>query len=109
RGPEHRRYLFSDDNDGQPFSRLQYPDVVKAGKYNERLLGFGYNRVSEEDGYYIRNSLFPKLATAMRVDNTEKTNSYKYIVDNEGLFSRKEHRRSEERRVGTEWTRRMET
>src|SRR5699024_12579355 len=84
--------LFSDDNEGKPFSRLQYQDVVKAGKYNERLLGFGSNRVFEEDGYYIRNSLFPKLATEMRVDNTAKTNSYKYIEDNEGLISRNEHR-----------------
>ncbi len=90
-GPELRQYLFSDDNEGKPFSRLQYQDVVKAGKYNERLLGFGSNRIFEENGYYIRNSLFPKLATEMRVDNTQKTNSYKYVVDNEGLFSRKEH------------------
>lgn len=91
-GPELRQYLFAGDNEGKPFSRLQYQDVVKAGKYNERLLGFGSNRDFEEDGYYIRNSLFPKLSTEMRVDNTEKTNTYAYVVDNEGLLSRKEHR-----------------
>lgn len=91
-GPELRQYLFAGDNEGKPFSRLQYQDVVKAGKYNERLLGFGSNRDFEEDGYYIRNSLFPKLSTEMRVDNTEKTNTYTYVVDNEGLLSRKEHR-----------------
>lgn len=91
-GPELRQYLFADDNEGKPFSRLQYQDVVKAGKYNERLLGFGSNRVFEEDGYYIRNSIFPKLTSEMRVDNTEKTNTYKYVIDNEGLLSRKEHR-----------------
>ncbi|AKG72812.1 FMN-binding glutamate synthase family protein [Salinicoccus halodurans] len=90
-GPELRQYLFADDNEGQPFSRLQYQDVVKAGKYNERLLGFGSNRDFEEDGYYIRNTLFPKLSTEMKLDNTEKTNTYTYVVDNEGLFSRKEH------------------
>ncbi len=91
-GPELRQYLFSDDNEGKPFSRLEYQDVVKAGKYNERLLGFGSNRVFEEDGYYIRNSLFPKLTSEMKIDNTKKTNTYKYVIDNEGLFSRKEHR-----------------
>lgn len=91
-GPELRQYLFADDNEGKPFSRLQYQDVVKAGKYNERLLGFGSNRNFEEDGYYIRNSLFPKLSSEMRVDNTEKTNTYTYVIDNEGLMSRKEHR-----------------
>jgi glutamate synthase domain-containing protein 2 len=91
-GPELRQYLFAGDNEGKPFSRLQYQDVVKAGKYNERLLGFGSNRDFEEDGYYIRNSLFPKLSTEMKVDNTEKTNTYAYVIDHEGLMSRKEHR-----------------
>ncbi|MBY8909125.1 FMN-binding glutamate synthase family protein, partial [Salinicoccus roseus] len=91
-GPELRQYLFAEDNEGEPFSRLEFQNVVKAGKYNERLLGFGSDRDFKEEGYFIRNSVFPKLATEMRIDNTHKTNTYKYIVDNEGLFSRKEHR-----------------
>ncbi|CAM4269626.1 FMN-binding glutamate synthase family protein [Lacicoccus alkaliphilus] len=91
-GPELRQYLFAEDNEGEPFSRLEFQHVVKAGKYNERLVGFGSDRVFEEEGFFIRNSLFPKLLEEMRVDNIEKTNTYKYIVDNEGLFSRKEHR-----------------
>lgn len=91
-GPELRQYLFSGDNEGKPFSRIQYQDVVKAGKYNERLVGFGSNRDFEENGYYIRNTLFPKLRTELKIDNTEKTNTYAYVIDNEGLMSRKEHR-----------------
>ncbi|WP_031546322.1 FMN-binding glutamate synthase family protein [Salinicoccus luteus] len=91
-GPELRQYLFAEDNEGEPFSRLEFQNVVKAGKYNERLLGFGSDRDFKEEGYLIRNSLFPKLSSEMRIDNTEKTNTYKYIIDNEGLFSRKEHR-----------------
>lgn len=91
-GPELRQYLFADDNEGKPFSRIQYQDVVKAGKYNERLVGFGSNRDFEEDGYYIRNTLFPKLRTEMKVDNTEKINTYTYVIEKEGLMSRKEHR-----------------
>src|SRR5699024_10349513 len=44
-GPELRQYLFSYDNDVMPLSSLQSQDVVNAGSYNERLLGFGSNRV----------------------------------------------------------------
>ncbi|WP_088005462.1 FMN-binding glutamate synthase family protein [Indiicoccus explosivorum] len=91
-GPELRQYLFENDNEGKPFSRLQYQHVVKAGKYNERLIGFGSNRDFAEDGYYIRNTVFPKLRTELRVDNTDKINTYKYVIDHEGLMSRREHR-----------------
>ncbi|AQQ52372.1 FMN-binding glutamate synthase family protein [Planococcus lenghuensis] len=90
-GPELRQYLFENDNEGKPFSRLQYQHVVKAGKYNERLIGFGSNRDFKEDGYYIRNTLFPKLRTELLVDNTNKINTQKYVIDHEGLMSRKEH------------------
>lgn len=91
-GPELRQYLFSGDNEGLPFSRIQYQDIVKAGKYNERLIGFGSSRNFAEDGFYIRNSLFPKLRTELRVDNSQKVTTYQYVIDNEGLMSRKEHR-----------------
>lgn len=91
-GPELRQYLFSDDNEGKPFSRLQFEDVTRSAKYNQRLIGFGSNRDFEEEGYYIRNSLFPRLETELRVDNTEKIDTYKYVIDKEGLLTRKEHR-----------------
>ncbi|KYG58436.1 FMN-binding glutamate synthase family protein [Planococcus maritimus] len=91
-GPELRQYLFSGDNEGLPFSRIQYEDIVKAGKYNDRLIGFGSDRNFAEDGFYIRNSLFPKLRTELRIDNSHKVATYRYVVDHEGLISRKEHR-----------------
>lgn len=91
-GPELRQYLFSGDNEGLPFSRIQYEDIVKAGKYNDRLIGFGSDRNFAEDGFYIRNSLFPKLRTELRIDNSHKVATYRYVVDHEGLMSRKEHR-----------------
>ena len=90
-GPELRQYLFSADDEGEPFSRLEFQSVVKAGKYNQRLVGFGSDKDFEEEGYFIRNSLFPKLLSEMRVDNMDKTNTYKYVIDYDGLFSRREH------------------
>lgn len=36
-GPELRQYLFSGDNEGKPFSRNDYKNIVLAGKYNSRM------------------------------------------------------------------------
>ncbi len=90
-GPELRQYLFNNDTEGKPFSRKEYQDVVKAGKYKERLIGFGSIRNFDEEGFYIRNTLFPKLVDEMKVDNTRKINTRVYKVDGDNLFSRKEH------------------
>jgi glutamate synthase domain-containing protein 2 len=90
-GPELRQYLFNNDTEGKPFSRKEYQDVVKAGKYKERLIGFGSIRDFDEEGFYIRNTLFPKLVDEMKVDNTQKVKTRVYKVDGDNLFSRKEH------------------
>jgi glutamate synthase domain-containing protein 2 len=90
-GPELRQYLFNNDNEGKPFSRKQYEDVVKAGKYKERLIGFGSNHDFEAEGFYIRNTLFPKQRDELKVDNTEKVRTKTYKIDKDGLFTRKEH------------------
>ncbi|WNB91922.1 FMN-binding glutamate synthase family protein [Bacillus sp. NEB1478] len=90
-GPELRQYLFNNDNEGKPFSRKQYQDVVKAGKYKERLIGFGSNHDFEAEGFYIRNTLFPKQRDELKVDNTDKVRTKTYKVDKDGLFTRKEH------------------
>ncbi|WP_458355150.1 FMN-binding glutamate synthase family protein [Peribacillus frigoritolerans] len=89
-GPELRQYLFENNNEGTPFSRKEFEDVVKAGKYKERLIGFGSERDFNEAGYYIRNSMFPKLREELRIDNSQKINTKVYEVDEEGLFTRKE-------------------
>ncbi|MCK1982766.1 MULTISPECIES: FMN-binding glutamate synthase family protein [Peribacillus] len=91
-GPELRQYLFENNNEGTPFSRKEFEDVVKAGKYKERLIGFGSERDFNEAGYYIRNSMFPNLREEMRIDNSQKINTKVYEVDEEGLFTRKEQR-----------------
>ncbi|MBD8589836.1 FMN-binding glutamate synthase family protein [Peribacillus simplex] len=91
-GPELRQYLFENNNEGTPFSRKEFEDVVKAGKYKERLIGFGSERDFNEAGYYIRNSMFPNLREELRIDNSQKINTKVYEVDEEGLLSRKEKR-----------------
>lgn len=96
-GPELRQYLFHNDHEGKPFSRKDFEDVVKAGKYNERLIGFGSTRDFNAEGFYIRNTLFPKLRNELKVDNVHKIKTRVYKMDGDNLFNRKEH--SEERLI----------
>lgn len=44
-GPELRQYLFSGDNEGKPFSRNDYKNIVLAGKYNSRMTSFGTTKI----------------------------------------------------------------
>jgi len=89
-GPEMRQYFFDEDNDGKPFSRVQFADVVKSSKYLERLIGFGSKRDFEKEGYYLRNSMFPTLNSDLRVDNGRRVSTLRYVTDEEGLFTRRE-------------------
>lgn len=90
-GPEMRQYFFDEDNDGKPFSRVQFVDVVKSSKYLERLIGFGSKRDFSRAGFYLRNSMFPTLGEELRVDNHDRVRTQRYHTDEEGLFSRDEH------------------
>lgn len=91
-GPELRQYLFANNREGQPFSRHQYENVVKAGKYKDRIHAFGSERDFEEPGFYIRNAMFPMLHEELRIDQEPKIATKLYTIDHEGLFNRKEHR-----------------
>ncbi|MFD1408629.1 FMN-binding glutamate synthase family protein [Kroppenstedtia eburnea] len=95
-GPELRQYLFNNDNEGKPFSRNRYQQIVKRGKYLQDLIGFGSERDFGEPGYYIRNTLFPKQEEELRVDREPKIATQAYIIRHDGLFSRKEKRRDVE-------------
>ncbi|MCR8849440.1 FMN-binding glutamate synthase family protein, partial [Rossellomorea sp. SC111] len=77
-GPELRQYLFHNDNEGKPFSRLEYTNTVMAGKYKSRMLGFGSERDFEKEGYYIRNTLFPVQRDELRIDNSQKVKTKIY-------------------------------
>lgn len=91
-GPELRQYWFINDNDGQPFSRKDYQDIVIPAKYNKRLLGFGSKRNFDEPGFYIKNTMFPKQSDELRIDQEPKIMTKVYEIDKELLFARKEHR-----------------
>lgn len=91
-GPELRQYLFDNDNDGEPFNREEYLHMVMPGKYLNNVIGFGSKRDFEESGYYIRNAMFTKQNEEMRVDNSNLIDTMRYVVDEDNLFSRKEHR-----------------
>ena len=90
-GPELRQYLFANDTEGKPFSRNQYTNIVLAGKYNTRMSSFGSQRDYEE-GFYIRNTMFPLQRNELHIDNASMISTFVYTVDNERLFKRDEHR-----------------
>ncbi|GEN83345.1 glutamate synthase large subunit-like protein YerD [Sporosarcina luteola] len=91
-GPELRQYLFNADHEGKPFNREEYLQMVLPGKYLNSIIGFGSKRNFEEPGYYLRNAFFTKQNEEMRVDNGELITTMRYRVDEDNLFSRKEHR-----------------
>ncbi|HAR5297819.1 TPA: hypothetical protein I1S51_000240 [Staphylococcus aureus] len=90
-GPELRQYLFSGDNEGKPFSRNDYKNIVLAGKYNSRMTSFGTTR-DYQDGFYIQNTMFPIQRNEISVDNTTLISTFIYKIANERLFSREEYR-----------------
>ncbi|WP_396125441.1 FMN-binding glutamate synthase family protein [Bacillus sp. Marseille-Q3570] len=91
-GPELRQYLFLNDNEGTPFSRREFKNTVIAGKYKTRMLGFGSERDFSKEGFYIRNTMFPKQRDELRVDNEDKVKTKIYQIEKDNLFLRKEHR-----------------
>lgn len=91
-GPEFRQYLFDSDNEGKPFSRQEYLHMVMPGKYLSSVIAFGSKRDFERSGYFIRNAMFTKQNEEMRADNEPPIISMRYVVDEDHLFARKEHR-----------------
>jgi glutamate synthase domain-containing protein 2 len=88
-GPELRQYLFNNDLEGKPFSRNDYQHIVKKAKYKRDVFGFGSQRDFEEAGYYIRNSMFPKLTEELKMDRKTKVTTNRYLLINEPLFTQK--------------------
>ncbi|PGZ93164.1 MULTISPECIES: FMN-binding glutamate synthase family protein [unclassified Bacillus (in: firmicutes)] len=91
-GPELRQYLFNNDLEGKPFSREEYEHIVKKAKYKRDVLGFGSKRDFEEKGYYIRNSMFPKLSEELKMDQQINVTTNRYLLIKEPLFTQKEER-----------------
>ncbi|WP_099159780.1 FMN-binding glutamate synthase family protein [Virgibacillus ndiopensis] len=91
-GPELRQYFFSNDLEGKPFSRYDYTHIVKKAKYKRDVFGFGSERDFEEPGYYIRNSMFPKLTEELNMDKEVTSTTNRYLLIKDPLFTqRKEY------------------
>jgi glutamate synthase (ferredoxin) len=100
-GPELRQYLFEGDLAGKPFSRADFLSVVFASKYLKTLISFGSKRDFDAPGWYLRNALFPSLASELAVDQRAQLTTRRYEIEHEGLLHRDE--RVEEARVAP-WT-----
>ncbi|MDP7566504.1 MAG: FMN-binding glutamate synthase family protein, partial [Candidatus Marinimicrobia bacterium] len=83
-GPELRQYMFDSDHEGKPFSRTDFANIVVAGKYLKTLIAFGSKRDFDKSGWYLKNSMFPKLSEEMRVVCAPKIKTKRY-VGTEGL------------------------
>ena len=95
-GPELRQYLFNNDLEGKPFSRVEYQHIVKKAKYKRDVIGFGSQRDFEEPGFYIRNSLFPKLTEELKMDRETKVTTDRYLLLNEPLFAQRDEKLEKE-------------
>ncbi len=89
-GPEFRQYWFDSDTEGKPFSRADFVGLVYAAKYRTDLISFGGRRDYEKPGYYLSNAMFPKLTSELKVDNDRTVTGKKYVITDEGLFTRRE-------------------
>jgi glutamate synthase (ferredoxin) len=89
-GPELRQYLFDSDLEGKPFARERYRSIVFAGKYMQTLISFGSKRDFEEPGWYVRNAVLPTLMNDMGAQREPRIHSRRYVVEEEGLFTRRE-------------------
>ncbi len=90
-GPEFRFYITDGDNDGKPLSRSHFTGIIMAAKYCKSIIGFGSKRDFDKAGFYLGNSLFPKQADEISVDNPEPLHTQRYVIDSEGIFTRSEH------------------
>ncbi|QBK25282.1 FMN-binding glutamate synthase family protein [Ureibacillus thermophilus] len=91
-GPELRQYLFDHDTEGKPFSRFEYQTIVKSAKYKRDVIGFGSLRDFEKPGFYIRNSMFPKLTEELKMDEETTVKTKRYILLNEPLFGQRKEK-----------------
>lgn len=94
--PELRQYYFEGDDEGRPFSRIEFQFIAKAAKYANTLIAFGSKRNFDKPGFYIRNAFFAKQLYDLEADNETTIKTQKYVIEKENLFSRKEHSQAAE-------------
>lgn len=99
-GPELRQYLFNSDLEGKPFSRKDFQHIVKKAKYKRDVVGFGSQRDFEEPGYYVRNSMFPKLTEELKIDHETKVTTNRYLLIKDPLLTQRVERLEKEASSG---------
>ncbi|MFJ5624826.1 FMN-binding glutamate synthase family protein [Peribacillus loiseleuriae] len=95
-GPELRQYFFNGDNEGKPFSRDDYEHIVKSAKYMRDVVAFGSKRDFDEEGLFVRNDMFPKLAEEEKFDREIKVITKRCILLKDPLFSQREEKWEDE-------------
>lgn len=95
-GPEMRQYWFNSDTEGKPFSRDDYEHIVKSAKYKRDVVGFGSKRDFDEEGFYVKNDMFPKLTEEIKMDENTKVLTKRYILMKDPLFSQREEKWEDE-------------
>ncbi|MFD0828544.1 FMN-binding glutamate synthase family protein [Neobacillus sp. M.A.Huq-85] len=95
-GPEFRQYWFNSDTEGKPFSRDEYEHIVKSAKYKRDVVAFGSKRDFEEEGLFVRNDMFPKLAEEEKMDRETKVNTKRYLLVRDPLFSQRKEKWEDE-------------
>src|SRR5690625_1743095 len=88
-GPELRQYWFNSDSEGKPISRDDYEHIVRSAKYKRDVIGYGSKRDFDEEGYYIRNDMFPKLSAELQVDREIVTLTDRYLLIKDPLFTQR--------------------
>src|SRR5699024_7504169 len=61
----------------------------KKAKYKRDVVGFGSEKDFEEPGYYVRNSMFPKLTEELQMD-PKKATTNRYLLLKDPLFTQRE-------------------
>ncbi|MFJ8256723.1 FMN-binding glutamate synthase family protein [Peribacillus asahii] len=95
-GPEMRQYWFNSDTEGRPFSRDDYEHIVKSAKYNRDVIGFGSKRDYDEEGFFVRNDMFPKLSEEIKMDKETRVLTKRYILLKDPLLSQREEKWEDE-------------
>jgi glutamate synthase (ferredoxin) len=91
-GPELRQYWFNSDTEGKPFSRDDYEHIVRGAKYKQDVVGFGSKRNFEEKGFYVRNSMFPKLTEELKIDQETIALTKRYLLKKDPLFTQRKEK-----------------
>ncbi|GIN85010.1 glutamate synthase large subunit-like protein YerD [Heyndrickxia sporothermodurans] len=95
-GPEMRQYWFNSDLEGKPFSRDDYEHIVKSAKYKRDVIGFGSKRDFDEEGFFVRNDMFPKLTEELKMDTETKVTTKRYLLLKDPLFTQREEKWEDE-------------